>query len=204
VVIESTLTVPLCLPVLENIDDGALRKEIAEEAVRMAVSDRLGGVNGVTVEELVGTAAAARRQAASKAPPARFVARVDFDGLCDAIASMQQDHQRVVAFATEASALLEAALGTGEASTHVSVPRDVFTSLLASMKAMCTPPPPEEAPEEAAPAATSHSDADEWEAERKEFPPLIHADDDSDEDGGDREGQTEHPWDPVAAGYTAL
>ncbi|CUE73260.1 Hypothetical protein, putative [Bodo saltans] len=94
VAILSTLNVPLVMPVLDSIDDGALRKDIAEEAVRLSIMENLCGFDGVTVEE--GTTTLPHRKGSFQ-----YRADVDFNKLARCIAALQTEYQRVVGIAKD-------------------------------------------------------------------------------------------------------
>lgn len=99
VAIQSSLTVPLVMPVLDSIDDGALRKDIAEEAVRLSIMESLCGFDGVRVEEAV-TPLPNGKGACS------FRADVDFNKLARCIGALQSEYQRVAGIAKDAHALV--------------------------------------------------------------------------------------------------
>jgi hypothetical protein len=98
VAIASHLRVPLVMPMLDAIDDGALRKEIAEEAVRLSITEHLGGFDGVAVEESSATVHCATT---GRPVQCRFKAAVCFNDLSRCIGALQSEYQRVLHLARD-------------------------------------------------------------------------------------------------------
>jgi hypothetical protein len=181
VAIFSTLTVPLVMPVLDSIEDGGLRKEIAEEAVRLSIMENLCGFDGVTVEE-------GRTTIPNMKGTFQYRADVDFQKLARCIAALQSEYQRVVGIAKDMQDVVAHLQGAAASNAELIAPLKVLSEGIKSISE------PDRGSEND--GGDERADMPELEEERDATRRLL--------DGTESDASDEGPSDPEARGYARM
>jgi hypothetical protein len=100
VLLCGTARVSLSTAVLTSLDETpVLRDEITHEAVRIALTERMGQFDRMKIRHNTHQWHVPDPRATTKETP-KFVAEISFDGLCDSIQRLQQEYDRVMDLCT--------------------------------------------------------------------------------------------------------
>jgi hypothetical protein len=193
VTVQGSLTVPVKVDALSLVleVDPAMHREITDEAIRTAVSDRLGGFRGVDVVRF-----ASQQPSSPKLTPGEtLTAKVDFDGLARCISQLVNAFDSLV----DGAEALEAPLQVLELADATAEQRadavKQLRELVIAMRSVAPSVPEPAAAHEAPPAATNPAAAArEGDGEAPQ----------SGDDGGDSESAEREDYDAERAGYAPL
>ena len=129
------MVVEVATGMLEAIDDIGLADSIVEEAVKIEVCDRLGGLDAVRLSKF--EPPASPPVPTPSHPTASFLAKVKFAELSNSILSLQGEYDRLVGALAAMRSVAVAALEAGDAAGHT----EALVGIRNSLEEACTPTP---------------------------------------------------------------
>lgn len=138
VAVTGTITVPVDTTMLDAIGDKALADEIANEAVRISVSEKLCQFDGFTLTTLDaapsmhGSAVVTKSRKSSARPPTH-IATVDFDAFAESMGAIHATADRVEDVVKTTNEAIEVCLQKVPSSSIEEL-RAMMTSLLQTTK----------------------------------------------------------------------
>ena len=165
--VEGKMVVEVAVGMLDAIDDIGLADSIVEEAIKLEVCDRLGGLDAVRISKYdLATSATppppppTNNTTTSLAPVPSFLAKVKFAELSNSILSLQGEYDRLV---SSLESMKEVVTESLEDTDAPAKSHDVLKALKIALEEACTPSPimPRLIPEWEAEACESETDNEE-------------------------------------------